>query len=171
MKAREYSVEYWDGKDFEAPVDLEKFKKAYINYAEVLLVRKNGRLIAIVTAHFNGWAYEPHVHFLPLVSHRDKLESLFGFLSSLHSGEGIGVVIIKSLESSRVWFEHAVRRGLLKRVGFVEKGDFCGHQFYYSIPGAARHRATEWRNPTRDIQWRCQSWGKYRTRSEWGCAI
>ena len=157
MKAREYSFEHWDGKDFEAPVDLAKFKRAYINYAEVLLVRKNGRLIAIVAAHFDGWAYEPHVDFLPLVSSRDKLEFLFVFLSSLRSGERIGVVMVKSLESSRVWFEHAVRRGLLKYVGFVERGDFRGHQFCYSIPGAARHRATEWRNPTRDIQWGCQS--------------
>lgn len=116
-------------------------------YQEFLIVEIDGVAIAFVGAYFDGWKYEPHVEFFNNSTKRQKLNSSVEFFKRLSGLDTIGVVIVKCLYKSCNLFDHVSRKVGLEYIGRIEKGDYRGTEYIYSIAGLAV-RPTTIQTPT-----------------------
>lgn len=112
------------------------FSRLCERYTEVTVV-ENEKLLALVFATFNGWRYEPHVEVFAWASKKEILSGFIDYFKSLSKQDKIGVIVVKSLESSKNLFDHVCRRNVLSYVGQIPKGDYRGTEYIYTATGNA----------------------------------
>lgn len=129
-------------KSFKMPDGLSKiaflsiFDKILRSKSEWIII-ENKRPIALIGASFDGWRYEPHVEFFAWATNREILTSLCEYLSKLSKLDTVGVAVVRALPSSKNLFDHVCKRGLLKYIGCMPKGDYRGHEHIYAVEGLA----------------------------------
>ncbi len=91
--------------------------------------------VGLVTANFDGWVLEPHVHWFPWCTKRNILRCSVAYLALMAYSRKIGCIRIHSDSETSAYFERLSRYLPITRCGLIPHGRPDGEETIFAMKG------------------------------------